>query len=336
MGATNGTVGTPATPACRIAVDPNNKNVAYAAFGGFGTPAAPLAHVWKTTNLNALNIRGECCLDTDGNGHPGFTGQCHRDRSANRLGRKLNRHLCWHRSRGLLFGERRHDLDVYGTGFPRVTVFGLEIQNPNRIIRAATHGRGMYETFVAKQPNAPLLSQVFAQNAWHGRGFRYQYAAHRTERSGMPRAGWKRAIYIVFTFTTAITGGTATLERRHGLERRLQWQRHGRYALRGISDPQMVTVTANNVTNATGNLPSVAVAVRFSKATRTARARSVPATSGNQGFSGQVVEGGNFRNDVVANGAINSTDLSVAKLKSGNMLPADRARKRHGRAKAAR
>lgn len=65
-GATNGPTNTPATEntgappsgatigANRIIIDPNNKNVAYVAYGGYGTPAAPIAHFWKITNLQNL------------------------------------------------------------------------------------------------------------------------------------------------------------------------------------------------------------------------------------------------------------------------------------------
>jgi hypothetical protein len=37
----------------------------------------------------------------------------------------------------------------YGTGLPRVPVFDMAIQNPSRILRIATFGRGMWETSIA-------------------------------------------------------------------------------------------------------------------------------------------------------------------------------------------
>src|SRR5262249_17200160 len=40
----------------------------------------------------------------------------------------------------------------FGTGFPRVAVFDMAIQNPNRILRVATHGRGAWEIPAAKTP----------------------------------------------------------------------------------------------------------------------------------------------------------------------------------------
>ena len=57
-GATNGPTNTPNFGVGRIAIDPNNKNVAYVCFTGNGTSAAPIQHVWKTTNLNVLATAG--------------------------------------------------------------------------------------------------------------------------------------------------------------------------------------------------------------------------------------------------------------------------------------
>ena len=37
--------------------------------------------------------------------------------------------------------------------------------------------------------------------------------------------------------------------------------------------------------------------------------------------SGQAVTGSNFRNDITVNGSINATDVSSVKLKSGTALP---------------
>ena len=63
---------------------------------------------------------------------------------------------------------------AYGSGFPHVAVFGLEIQNPSRIIRAATHGRGLYEaatvSTVAPTPTpaptpAPPYAEIFSPAA---------------------------------------------------------------------------------------------------------------------------------------------------------------------------
>src|SRR5262249_25464791 len=46
----------------------------------------------------------------------------------------------------------------YGAGLPRVAVFGMAIQNPNRILRIATHGRGAWEIGAAKSPAVVSLT----------------------------------------------------------------------------------------------------------------------------------------------------------------------------------
>src|SRR5205823_1027526 len=40
----------------------------------------------------------------------------------------------------------------FGTGLPRVAVFDMAIQNPNRVLRIATHGRGMWEVSLGANP----------------------------------------------------------------------------------------------------------------------------------------------------------------------------------------
>ncbi|HEX8678970.1 MAG TPA: hypothetical protein VF683_03360, partial [Chthoniobacterales bacterium] len=77
-GATNGPANTPATAnttsgavigANRIMFDPNNKNVAYVAYGGYGTPTEPIAHLWKITNLQNLPA-GNVTMTPMSNGLP--------------------------------------------------------------------------------------------------------------------------------------------------------------------------------------------------------------------------------------------------------------------------
>ncbi|HSS18471.1 MAG TPA: Calx-beta domain-containing protein [Pyrinomonadaceae bacterium] len=45
----------------------------------------------------------------------------------------------------------------YGVGLPRSAVFDLAIQSPNRILRAATHGRGIWEVSIPAAPVANTL-----------------------------------------------------------------------------------------------------------------------------------------------------------------------------------
>jgi hypothetical protein len=140
--ATNGTNTTPATGVGRIAIDPNNKDVAYLCFNGFGTPANPISHVWKTTNLSAVSVDFV----------PMSTGL--PDIPVNAividpvtLSGNSSTDVYVGTDAGVYYSpDGGSSWGAYGSGFPHVAVFGLEIQSPSRVIRAATHGRGMYET----------------------------------------------------------------------------------------------------------------------------------------------------------------------------------------------
>ncbi|MGI8481514.1 MAG: WD40/YVTN/BNR-like repeat-containing protein, partial [Chthoniobacterales bacterium] len=73
QGATNGPpTGTPNVAVNRIAIDPNNKDIAYVAYNGFGTAGAPIQHVYKISNLTALSATppGQVVFTPMSNGLP--------------------------------------------------------------------------------------------------------------------------------------------------------------------------------------------------------------------------------------------------------------------------
>ncbi len=124
----------------RAAIDPNNKNVAYVTFSFF----APAGQgIWKISNLIAASGASPAApvWTAAGNGLPSIP--------VNALViDPLN-------SNNLYAGT---DIGVYnstdgganwvpfGTGLPRSAVFDLKIQPSFRLLRAATHGRGVWET----------------------------------------------------------------------------------------------------------------------------------------------------------------------------------------------
>jgi hypothetical protein len=123
----------------RAVVDPNNKNVAYVTFSFF----APAGQgIWKITNLTAAAASpGAAAWTAVSNGIPSIP---------------INALVIDPQNSNNLYAGT--DIGVYsstdggaswspfGTGLPRSAVFDLQIQPSFRLLRAGTHGRGVWET----------------------------------------------------------------------------------------------------------------------------------------------------------------------------------------------
>ncbi len=143
--------GMPARYIGRIAIDPTNSDVAYVCYGGFGLAAGQ--HVWKTTNLTS----GLPTWVASGSGLPDVP---------------VNAFAIDPAQPARCFAGT--DVGVYQstdggatwlpwtTGMPVVTVFDMKIQASARILRVATHGRGMYERLL-DEPVATQLALVGAE-----------------------------------------------------------------------------------------------------------------------------------------------------------------------------
>ena len=122
----------------RAVIDPNNANTAYVTFSGFGIAGR---QIWKTTNLNATpptwTNAATGLPDVPFNGF---------------VIDPLNSNMLYAGSDIGVFvsSDGGNTWNPFGTGLPRVAVFDMAFQGPNRLVRIATHGRGAWEIAAAK------------------------------------------------------------------------------------------------------------------------------------------------------------------------------------------
>jgi len=122
----------------RAVIDPNNSNTAYVTLSGyFGNSTS---HIYKTTNLSNATptwtgIDGGQIPDVPVNAFVVDPSDSTKLYAGTDIGvyRSVDSGTTW---------------TAYSNGLPRVAVFDMAIQNPNRILRIATHGRGMWEIFI--------------------------------------------------------------------------------------------------------------------------------------------------------------------------------------------
>ncbi len=146
----------------RAVVDPNNKATAYVTLDGYGTTAAPIAHVWKTTNLT--NEPPTPTWTSASNGLPDVPVNAFAVDPFNPS------YLYAGTDIGVFSStDGGANWSAYGSGLPRVAVFDLNIQKTAHKIRIGTHGRGAWEIAASHFANttslgANLTSPTLGQN----------------------------------------------------------------------------------------------------------------------------------------------------------------------------
>ena len=141
----------------RAVVAPNNKDVAYIAFAFF----APAGQgVWKITNLGAASGATPVAPNwtAAGSGIPSVPI------NALVIDPLNSNYLYAGTDIGVYNStDGGASWNPYGTGLPRSAVFDVAIQSPNRILRVATHGRGIWETSI---PNStPINAAQFSTSS---------------------------------------------------------------------------------------------------------------------------------------------------------------------------
>ncbi len=136
----------------RLVFDPANKNTVYIALGNFaGGTATSQSHVWKVTNLNTTPV-------ITGINGSGITGLPDVPVNGFAIDPQQPLRLFAGTDIGVYISE---DAGVrwspYGQGLPRVAVFDIAIQNIKRVLRIATHGRGMWEIPLFAPTAAPAF-----------------------------------------------------------------------------------------------------------------------------------------------------------------------------------
>jgi hypothetical protein len=132
--------GMPPKYLARAVIDPNNEDTAYVVFNG---NAILGQHVWKTTDLNNTGTGTVHWTAIDVSPFADVSVNAFVVDPAN------SSHLYAGTDRGVYYSpDGGSSWSFYGTGLPDVAVFDLAISSDGHL-RAATHGRGIYEIVAA-------------------------------------------------------------------------------------------------------------------------------------------------------------------------------------------
>ena len=136
------------TPAyvARAVIDPNNVNTAYITLDDYGLPAG--RHIWKTTNLNGTPPT----WSASGTGIPDVPVNSIVIDPTDSTSLYAATDIGVYHS-----GDSGATWSPFGTGLPRVACFDIGIQNTNRVLRVATHGRGIWEISLGSIPTTTTL-----------------------------------------------------------------------------------------------------------------------------------------------------------------------------------
>jgi len=162
----------------RAMIDPNNKNVAYITLSYY----APAGQgIWKITNLNSAAVSGGAAPNwvAAGNGIPSIPINAFAIDPLN------SNNLYAGTDIGVYFSnDGGANWSPFGTGLPRVAVFDLQIQPTSRLLRAGTHGRGVWETALVSPAASTVQLSTNTMSVTEGTGSTQVDAVVTVQRSG--------------------------------------------------------------------------------------------------------------------------------------------------------
>ena len=155
---------TPLKYVARAVFDPNDAtmNTAYVALGGYWGNST--GHVYKTTNL-ASGAAATWTAAASGIPDVPVNGLVIDPADSTRIYAGTDIGVYGSTDGGATWTP-------YATGLPRVAVFDMAIQAPNRVLRVATHGRGMWSTDLTAEDKSASVSVTrggFRRNPATGR-----------------------------------------------------------------------------------------------------------------------------------------------------------------------
>ncbi|HUX85466.1 MAG TPA: hypothetical protein VMW65_00565 [Chloroflexota bacterium] len=187
----------PDRPVSAIAVDRSNDRIAYVAYSSFnGATPANSGHVFKTTDA------GQTWNDISGNLPDVPVNSIVLDPS------KPNTLYVGTDVGPLSTSDGGVNWNPVGTNFPIVSVFQLDLNPYTGILRAATHGRGVWKISEIPAPALQLRSQSDTLPTGPGGLITYTVTLQNVSSVGATGVAITAPVPVNTTFVSAIGGGT--------------------------------------------------------------------------------------------------------------------------------
>jgi len=190
----------------RVAFDPRDKTTAYVAIGGYmGGTSTSQSHVWKVTGIG-----GVLTISSINSGLPDVPVNAFVVDPANSSNLYAGTDVGVYNST-----DGGATWNVFGSGLPVVAVFDMAFQQSTRLLRIATHGRGMWEN---SGPPLPIQLASLTGTDVSGRGVLIQWSTlsetnaygFEVQKSAVQTGGYQS---IQGSFVSA--HGTTTVTQRY-------------------------------------------------------------------------------------------------------------------------